>query len=274
VNSQKKSSSNAAAIERLLNRMYGDPMALKKKAPKGKSKWDAVPEASEELLCGLYDFEITGFKVTQTNAEPKRKMYIAELVVTEPEEAKGLTHTEFFMVGTEEDPDGDDPDTLKGSMGAKSLRTMCNRAGVQMVDDDEELAEILVGETVAGLIDPPTKAGGRKAIKGSGWFEVGERDPEVTEVATKAKKKPAGKTITKKKEVEVDEEEADEEEEEAPPKKKAKVVAKKKAKDEDEEEEEEEEEESEDEESDEEEEDEEETERPAKNKVVKRGSRR
>jgi hypothetical protein len=227
-----QSAANEVAIETLLTTMYGGSVAKEKV----KSKWDDVPEPSEELLVGFYDFKVTGVKVTKTTKEPERKMFIAELMVTKPAAAKGQTHAEFFVVGTEDDPEAEDADTLKGSPGAKAFKAFCTAAGVQMVDDDDELCELLKGETVSGNVTAPTKEGGRKGVRSNAWFPVGEKDPEITEVVKKATAKKATKKVA---DVDEDEEEekpakkkrpVDDDEDEPAPKKKA---AKKPADDDD-----------------------------------------
>lgn len=277
----------------LLNKLYPQQGGTVAKTKKGSSssKWDDVPEPGEDILVGGYDFKIADLKVGETGENAKTpgcKMYIAELVVEQPEEMKGTTHTEFFVVGNAEDPNGDDPATLRGLRSAQAFKAFCTAAGVAMSDDDEELTDELRGQTVFGNVDAPNKEGGRKSVKGNGWFPVGENDPEVREKPAKGKKAPAAKKAVKasaKKGRDADDEE-DEEETERPAKKSkpaAKKVTKKRDEEEDEEDEDEEEErpakkksrrdEDEDEdddsdEDDEEEEEEEEEERP------KRGSRR
>lgn len=202
------------------------------------SKWDSVGDPSEDIAVGGYDFLIKDVKVSKTgeNAKtPDCKMMIAELSVLKPEEMKGTQHAEFFVLGTADDPDAEDAETLRGSRGAKAFKAFCTAAGVQMSDDDEELCEALKGEKVFGNVDAPAKEGGRKGVKGTGWFPVGEQDPEVRE-ETKAKAKPG----RPKRAVKEDEDEKpakkkparDDDEDEADEK-----PAKRRAKDEDEEEE-------------------------------------
>lgn len=267
---------NQRAIESLLERMYGGNMAKK-----SGSKWASVPEPGDEILVGGYNFKVKDVKVSKTGENSKTpdvKMYIAELVVVEPDELKGTEHAEFFMVGTPDDPDAEDAETLRGSRGAQAFKAFYQAAtGEIPPDDDEEMVEGIKGETVFGNVDAPTKAGGRKGVKAKGWFPVGEQDPEVREEAPKTAKKAKPKKaeveepVKKKKPKVVEPEEEEDEDEPAPKKKPARKPV--------DEEEEETEEEDEDEpkakakrkparDEDEEEEEEEETERP------KRGTRR
>lgn len=268
----------------LLNKLYPKGGSVAKKG-KGGSKWDEVPEPGEDILVGGYDFNIDDIKVGETGENAKTpgcKMYIAELSVVEPESMKGTKHTEFFVVGTGDDPTGEDPATLRGLRSAQAFKAFCTAAGVAMSDDDEELIEELKNQKVFGNVDAPSKEGGRKSVKGNGWFPVGENDPEVRE-ATKAKKAPVKKAKAKKVVEEEDEEETErpKSKKTAPAKAKKKVVEEEEEDEDDEEEEEEEEpprkkkkpsrdedEDESDDEDDEDEDEEEEEERP------KRGSRR
>lgn len=219
---------NQQAIDRLLERMYGGNMAKK-----SGSKWASVPEPGDEILVGGYDFKVKDVKVSKTGENsktPEVKMYIAELVVVQPEELKGTEHAEFFMVGTPDDPDAEDAETLRGSRGAQAFKAFYQAAtGEIPPDDDEEMVEGIKGETVYGNVDAPTKAGGRKGVKAKGWFPVGEQDPEVREEAPKTAKKAKAKKaaepeepVKKKKPKVVEPEEEEEEEEPAPKKKKPK----------------------------------------------------
>lgn len=220
---------------------------MAKKSGKG-SVWDEVPEPSEELPCGLYDFEIAQVKVIQTTKEPARKMMVVELKVVNTDkdhrELIGCGHTEFFVLGTEEDPDAEEPATLKRARGGGvAFKAMASAAGVGLTDDDDDNCDTLKGETVSGLVEPGRGENPRKGIKETGWYKVGEQDPEVTEASDKKSSKRKAAPVAEKapaKRKPRDDDDTEDEEEEPAPKKKSKTKPEPEPEEEEEEDEEEE----------------------------------
>lgn len=226
-------------------------MAAKKKTRKGPGFGDFLREnvsESSSVPDGGYLAEIVDAECVQTR-EAGKKMYHCELQVVEPEEYAGARLDDYMVFGSDEDPDAEDPRTLKRSRGVKQFRKLARCAGVlgEIGDDDEENCDLLkeckVYAVVSMKVEEEGDYKGEVRNRITNYFPEGERDPEVTgelpEPGAKKSVKAALKSVkTKAKAVKApvaDEDDDDEEEEEEEkPKAKAKVKAKPAAKEEEE----------------------------------------
>jgi hypothetical protein len=144
-------------------------------------------------------------------------MYKAELRVTEPKTFAGSPLYENFSVGTEDDPEAEDPETWKASIGARILKRMFHAAGVEATTNIDAMIAAAEGQSVICLVsrhiddgknDPQYK--GRERNRIGGWYAPGEREIKVDGVAPAARTaaKPALRRAAPAPVVEEEEEEA------------------------------------------------------------------
>ena len=105
----------------------------------------AVPAGGYK--CRIEEIERT---VTSENARtPGVKQYRANLRVIEPKKNAGAPLSDWFQIGTEDDPKGRDQATWQQSLGAKKLVRLLKRAGVAARDgDDEEWMDAAQGQEI------------------------------------------------------------------------------------------------------------------------------
>ena len=163
-------------------------------------------------------------------------MHVVGLRVLEPKAIKGRMVREFCTLGSDDDPQAEDPLTLEASMGMVSYKQFLVKAGVKPSGDTEVDNEKAQGKTLGVTIDiqPDDKGVDRNRIVDK--WKVGEREPELLTdtdkkpAAKKADAKPAKKKAVAEPELEDeeddDEEEAEDEEEEEKPVKKKTTTAK------------------------------------------------
>jgi len=150
-----------------------------------------IKEPFEVPPQGLILWKVEGLtnNEKEVEADPsKRLMYAAALTAAEPKEVEGLTHTESFFVGTD-----DDPGALKSETWIKRsgrLKQFVENCGVQFEGEDMDMVASNVKDRKAlGLVthrlEPAMKGGkenpyaGRTRANVSRWFTEGEKAPYV-----------------------------------------------------------------------------------------------
>lgn len=103
---------------------------------------------------------LTGALVEITNVERKKtgpnsqtpgcRMYQFDFKVVKPEDFSGMFLTDWIVIGREGDLTGESEDTWKQGRekGPGKLTRLLNRAGVALVEDDEDWMETAVGNQV------------------------------------------------------------------------------------------------------------------------------
>lgn len=87
-------------------------------------QWDpeSIPKISEGLAEGFYRVRIAEIEAVYTEKEPPRLMFVVQLTVIEPPQLAGTPAMDRFCVGTVDDPDALDPETLKQFAGQRLLQ--------------------------------------------------------------------------------------------------------------------------------------------------------
>lgn len=148
-----------------------------------------IPDAGA-FPAGLIEFVIEEITETQTSTGKYAEEVLFRAVA--PPAVEGMPKTETFTIGTDDDPDAEDPITMKKSFGSRMLKTMSGRAGVPWEGSRNECVNALIGRHVLGeirhQIEPDkNKDGtdnpyaGRIRDRIGGWYEVGKRAPCIKE---------------------------------------------------------------------------------------------
>lgn len=162
--------------------------------------WDDVPD-SNVVPGGAYLLEISEMEETQTKAENGAKlMYKVTLLTLEP--IQGMMLFENFVIGTDEDPDGDDPKSWKG-ISARRMKAFLKAAQIPLAGDMEEVCETAKGNQFVGKVvvteddgtrDPKYKGQLRNRI--TSYYAIGEKEPELEDDGGAQAAKPAAKKVT------------------------------------------------------------------------------
>ncbi|MGH2670063.1 MAG: hypothetical protein ACRDH5_13285 [bacterium] len=112
----------------------------------------------------------------------------ARLAVVEPESLVGNSHFEAFVIGSNDDPSADDPNTWKG-LSAGRYREMLTKSGVELTGDVEQDIATAVGQTIGAhitqTIEPAVTKDGqpnpyagrvRSQVAPGAFFRPGEKE--------------------------------------------------------------------------------------------------
>lgn len=125
---------------------------------------------------GYYNMDIETCEVGVTTKG--HKQYRASCRITEPREFKGQMYFARFVVGTEDDPDAEDPNTWK-AFGAMRLKNFLDKAGAKDGHPDKVFPD-LEGESICAQLGKKTQTKGDYAgteNQTDRWFKIGEREP-------------------------------------------------------------------------------------------------
>ncbi len=157
----------------------------------GGRQWtpDEIPD-STLLPDGIYPFDIEGIKEDQSKAGAL--MYTATYRVAEGDFV-GLPQFDRFNIGSPDDPNADDPETWKRSIGARQLKRLFKAAHVPLGTDVDDMCQAAIGQRFLGVVNQQTDDGVRNPqYKGvvrnqfRGYYAVGER-ATTNQTATVAK---------------------------------------------------------------------------------------
>ena len=88
--------------------------------------WGEIPDTNI-VPAGAYEIAVKELADTMSKAsdtERAKLMYVAQLKIQSPKEYKGLMITDRFTIGTNDDPEGQDPETWKSSFAARRYREL------------------------------------------------------------------------------------------------------------------------------------------------------
>jgi len=103
-------------------------------------------------------------------------MYRAQYSIAEPEPYVGYPQYDYFVIGTTDDPQADDPETWKASIGARQLKRMFKAAQVPMSDDIDEMCAMAVGQQLIGVVGQQVTKRGTPMNQINGYYALGERE--------------------------------------------------------------------------------------------------
>lgn len=140
----------------------------------------------EIVPAGFYRCKINALKRTQDDL----RTYFAGLSILEPEEYRGLSLTDRFVFGSDDDPNADDMMKTRRRPGVIRLRHLIDRSGapVETIDDEDHFCADVKGVEVGcrvtlyknkGIVNPDNKGKVANAVRD--YFVLGSTDIEVDE---------------------------------------------------------------------------------------------
>lgn len=103
-----------------------------------KLPFDDIPKPSQDMPKGAFLFSIENIEQGATN--DGRFMVTTTYRCVEPEEYAGRLHFERYTFGNAQDPNADEPETIKKSRGAQAFKDHLLKAKVKPSNDLDKLA--------------------------------------------------------------------------------------------------------------------------------------
>ncbi len=160
-----------------------------------KVPWGDIPDFSM-LPKGIYLLAIRALE--PYNKEENNKLIVkATFEAVEPSEYAGMTFREYLVIGSDEDPEAEDPETWKRTSGSRKLARILRKANVDFSDDLEDTCEVAQNAEFAALVEVEEQQegayAGRKNNRIGQIYEAGTVEPSILEEGVKrpAAKKPA-----------------------------------------------------------------------------------
>lgn len=167
---------------------------------------------------GLY--LVKTIKVTEKHAKNGKLMFGLQAQILEPKALKGQMIFENFVLGTDDDPEAEQPATFKNSRGARDYKKFLKKAGVTIdkTDDKDDIANKAAGQELLVSVRQEEQQDG--LYKGqvqnhiTAYYEPGEKTPVITgEAPAETKAAPAEPKKAKAKPAPEPEEDDDEDDE-------------------------------------------------------------
>lgn len=83
---------------------------------------ESIPKLTDGWPEGFYRVRVEDIEAVYTEKEPPRLMFVVQVAALEPTSAAGFMATDRFCLGTNDDPEAEDPETLKGFAGQRLLQ--------------------------------------------------------------------------------------------------------------------------------------------------------
>lgn len=164
-----------------------------------KVPWGDIPDFSM-LPKGIYQLAIKAL-------EPYNKQGNNKLIVKgtfeaiEPDSFAGMTFREYFTIGSDEDPEAEDPETWKRTSGSRKLTRILKKANVDLAEELDDTCANAPGAEFMASVEVEEQAegeyAGRKNNRIGSVYEAGSMDPVILEEGAKPAKKPALKPVAK-----------------------------------------------------------------------------
>lgn len=136
--------------------------------------WEDVSDYST-LPHDLYDMAIPSVELVFTRTN--KLMAVVQFEVLAPEALKGRQTRGWYVLGTDEDPDGQDPREVIKSPGIRGLKKLIKACG-QPLDSDIEIAcGSIIGQQCTVLVTLEKDNQDRPTNRVSAFFPVGEQIP-------------------------------------------------------------------------------------------------
>lgn len=159
--------------------------------------WKDIPDTNL-VPAGAYEFAVKELAEVMSKATETTKaklMYVAQLKITEPKGYKNLVLFDRFTVGTEDDPEAKDPETWKGSIAARRLKSFVKALNVPLGDDMDDTMEAVEAQKGIAMVtlegkrlDPKSGRTFNESNAISAYYALGT--PNVT-IGTAAPAAPA-----------------------------------------------------------------------------------
>ena len=151
--------------------------------------WDDIPESRRLLPRGLYLLSVESLEEGRSR-EKNKLMYKATYTVADGPHA-GVALYEYHNIGSDDDPDADDPLTWKNAIGTRSLRDLFRATAIPMLTDMDKMCATVRGQRFMQQVDEsvepsrrrdgtPNQYAGRQRNDLGPKYRVGER-PTATQ---------------------------------------------------------------------------------------------
>ena len=178
-------------------------------------KWapETIP-TSKQLPIGRFQFNIDDVEERMSSPKDGKKPklgYSIQLTVEEPASFAGRKLSEYFNIGTENDPNGDDPKTWSRSFGAIDLNLFLRAGKAKITTDiDQSIASAINNKVIGNVIHKPRRDDkDEMEARVNKWYAVGDIEPWVDEGDGPEEATPAPKLPASRKREEEDDEEDD-----------------------------------------------------------------
>ena len=151
-----------------------------------------IPDTGSFFPDAAYELEIE--ELAEELSSTNKAMTVGVLRSVGPE-LVGVPHFENFVLGSDADPNADDPNTLVASPGARALVRLLKKAGVELSNDLDDDCARSIGQHVIGVftsyMEPNEKKGVPNQYAGQmrnrvQFFALGERELGATEAPAPA----------------------------------------------------------------------------------------
>ena len=148
-----------------------------------KAPWQDIPD-SAVVPDGVYHLAVEEIEESQSSERTGGKlMYELTVRIVEPRAFVNLPLYNNFVVGSDDDPNADDPETWKASVGAKNLKRFFAATQVEFMDDMAPMCEASRDQEFLALVTRTTQEKGdfkgREQNNFNGGFKRGEREGGV-----------------------------------------------------------------------------------------------
>ena len=141
-----------------------------------------VPEGVtefQEIDPGIYGTVIETAE-EKTHEENQKLYFQVQFRVTEPTERAGTLRTEYFRIGSDEDPQAQNPQTWKNAFGASRLKVLCKKVGVPFDNQDTDvIMASLLGNPVMIEVERKMDKKGIMWTNTRQFHSPGERQPFI-----------------------------------------------------------------------------------------------
>ena len=141
--------------------------------------FDNVKDRASAVPAGIYRIKAESFDEEHTSQDTHAKlMFVAKFRVVEPAEFENWILRDNFVVGSDEDPECDDPATFDASIGAQRMKELFTKAGVP-ASSLGQMALALEGQELVATVKTTVTDRGGTFANIQRYYGLGERQPAV-----------------------------------------------------------------------------------------------
>jgi hypothetical protein len=148
----------------------------------------SIPD-SQVYPADIYRLKVERIEEVTTKPKDGKKekfMYRLTSAIVEPTAFKGQRFTEWFVIGSEEDPEATQLATWQASIGGRQLKRLAKKIGIPFGDeeDSDKFCHLIVGQEYLITLNQTTNDGSKQPNrKGlpennvAAYWSLGEKDP-------------------------------------------------------------------------------------------------
>ena len=157
--------------------------------------WDEIPESAVVPTDAyLASIESMAEELSQSSG---KLMYSTAFKIMEPTAHAGLNLFERFVIGSDEDPEAEDPETWKKSVGARRLKRCLKAAQIPLDQNMDQVMALAIDQVVILMVQEykepdvdragnPSEYAGQPRNKINAFHPIGTIDPGTKAVDTVA----------------------------------------------------------------------------------------